>query len=104
MAESLLPRAWRRGIAGCVGARSGRRRFNGVAQRAQNLRLKALISLPRPDGVGELDRGGLPPNKNEWSAVYLAGSVLSGLIGVPWATAKLGAPRLALGRIRAECA
>src|SRR5260370_14472594 len=62
------------------------------------------MSSPRRPGIAALTGAVSHPTIKMWSAVYLAGSVLSGLIGVTWATAKLGSPRLALDRIRAECA
>ncbi len=78
--------------------------FQGFEMLAQNAQLNVLVSFTRLAGIAALTGAVSHPTIKMWSAVYLAGSVLSGLIGVTWATAKLGAPRLALGRIRAECA
>jgi O-antigen/teichoic acid export membrane protein len=64
--------------------------------------LNVLLSFTRLAGIAALAGAVSHPTIKMWSAVYLAGSVLSGLIGVIWATAKLGAPRLAVGKIRAE--
>jgi O-antigen/teichoic acid export membrane protein len=76
--------------------------FQAFEMLAQNAQLNVLLSLTRLAGIAVLAGAVSHPTIKMWSAVYLAGSVLSGLIGVIWATAKLGAPRLALGRIRAE--
>jgi O-antigen/teichoic acid export membrane protein len=76
--------------------------FQAFEMLAQNARLNVLLSFTRLAGIAALAGAVSHPTIKMWSAVYLAGSVLSGLIGVIWATAKLGAPRLALGRIHEE--
>jgi len=76
--------------------------FQAFEMLAQNAQLNVLVSFTRLAGIAALAGVVSHPTVKMWSVVYLTGSVISGLIGVIWATAKLGAPRLALGKIRAE--
>ena len=76
--------------------------FQSFEMLAQNAQLNVLITFTRLVGIAALAVTVSHPTIKMWSTVYLAGSAVSGLIGVIWATARLGAPRLALGKIRAE--
>jgi len=78
--------------------------FQSVEQLNRNAQLNVLISLSRLVGIATLATFAAHPTVTEWSVFYLAGSVIAGIAGVVWATAQLGTPRLALGRICGEFA
>lgn len=77
--------------------------FQAFEDLNRNAQLNVLISLTRLVGIAALAAVMSHPTVKAWAAVYLAGSVLAGVTGIVWATLKLGAPQLALGRIRGEC-
>jgi O-antigen/teichoic acid export membrane protein len=76
--------------------------FQGFEMLGKNAQLNILISLTRMVGIAALAVAVKHATVTMWSAVYLAGSILAALVGVVWATWKLGFPRLALHRIRGE--
>ncbi|HXW14591.1 MAG TPA: oligosaccharide flippase family protein [Terriglobia bacterium] len=76
--------------------------FQGVERLSGNARLNVLASLTRLAGIAGLSLTISRPGVLAWSAVYLVGSIVAGLIGVVWVTLSLGIPRLALHRMRGE--
>jgi O-antigen/teichoic acid export membrane protein len=61
-----------------------------------------MASLTRLIGIGGLALAVSHSGVMAWSAVYLAGSIATGLVAVAWVTFSLGKPKLALHRIRGE--
>ena len=76
--------------------------FQAFEQLSRNATLNILVSLTRLVGIAGLAITLRHPGIRAWSAVYLAGSVVAGLIAVVWTTISLGRPRLSRGRIRGE--
>ena len=76
--------------------------FQSFEMLSQYAQLNILISLMRLVGIAALAHFLARPTIVAWSAVYLAGSFLAGLIGVGWATSRFGMPTFKLSRIRAE--
>jgi O-antigen/teichoic acid export membrane protein len=78
--------------------------FQGFEMLGKNAQLNILISLTRMVGIAALAIAVKHATVTMWSGVYLAGSIFAALIGVLWATWRLGLPKLALHRIRGESA
>lgn len=76
--------------------------FQAFERLGHTAALNVLISLTRLIGIVALAFRAARPGVFEWSVVYLAGSIFSAIVAVVWVTAKLGTPKLALARIRAE--
>jgi O-antigen/teichoic acid export membrane protein len=76
--------------------------FQSVERLSGNARLNVLASLTRLIGIAGLALLVSHPGVMAWSAVYLAGSTIAGVIAVAWVTFSLGKPKLALHRIRGE--
>ena len=76
--------------------------FQAFERLGNTAALNVLISSTRLIGIVVLSIRSVRPGVLEWSEVYLIGSILSAMIAVTWATVKLGAPTLALDRMRRE--
>ena len=76
--------------------------FQSVERLSGNAQLNVLASLTRLIGIAGLALAVSHPGVMAWSAVYLAGSIVAGLVAVAWVTFSLGKPKLALHRIRGE--
>ncbi|MGO8815491.1 MAG: oligosaccharide flippase family protein, partial [Terriglobia bacterium] len=73
-----------------------------VERLSGNAKLNVVSSLTRLVGIAGLALAVSHPSVMAWSAVYLAGSILAGLIAIGWVTFSLGKPKLALHRILGE--
>jgi len=73
--------------------------FQAFETLSKTARLNVLLSLTRLFGIAGLALAVGHPTVVAWAAAYLAGSMLTALIGVTWATLSLGKPRLALARL-----
>ena len=69
--------------------------FQSVERLSGNAKLNVLASLTRLIGIAGLALAVSHPGVMAWSAVYLAGSIVAGLIAVAWVTFSLGKPKLA---------
>jgi O-antigen/teichoic acid export membrane protein len=76
--------------------------FQSVERLSGNARLNVLAGLTRLFGIAGLSLAVSHAGVMEWSAVYLAGSIVAALVAVAWVTFSLGTPKLALHRIRGE--
>ena len=76
--------------------------FQSVERLSGNAKLNVLASLTRLVGIAGLSLAVSHPGVMAWSAVYLAGSIVAGLVAVAWVTFSLGKPKLALHRIGGE--
>ncbi len=76
--------------------------FQSVERLSRNAQLNVLVGLTRLIGIASLASAVSHPGVMAWSAVYLAGSIVSALVAVAWVTLSLGKPKLALHRIRGE--
>jgi len=76
--------------------------FQSVERLSGNAQLNVMASLTRLIGIGGLALTVSHPGVTAWSAIYLAGSIVAGLVAVAWVTFSLGKPKLALHRIRGE--
>ena len=76
--------------------------FQSVERLSGNAKLNVVSSLTRLVGIAGLALAVSHPSVMAWSAVYLAGSILAGLIAIGWVTFSLGKPKLALHRILGE--
>jgi O-antigen/teichoic acid export membrane protein len=76
--------------------------FQAFEKLGNTAALNVTISLTRLIGIVALACRAARPEVFQWSVVYLAGSIFSAVAAVLWATFKLGAPRLALERVRGE--
>src|ERR1700722_16914892 len=76
--------------------------FQSFEMFSQNAQLNVLISMARLTGIVGLALAVNRPTVADWTAVYLAGSVVAACVGVVWVTVRLGKPTLALHRIRGE--
>jgi O-antigen/teichoic acid export membrane protein len=66
---------------------------------SKTARINVLLSLTRLIGIVGLALAVAHPTVRAWAGAYLAGSMLTALIAVTWATIGLGKPRLALARL-----
>ncbi|MGO8732878.1 MAG: oligosaccharide flippase family protein [Terriglobia bacterium] len=73
--------------------------FQAFETLSKTARLNVFLSLTRLFGIGGLALAAGHPTVVAWAAAYLAGSMLTALIAVTWATVSLGRPRLALARL-----
>jgi O-antigen/teichoic acid export membrane protein len=76
--------------------------FQSVERLSGNAKLNVLASLTRLIGIGGLALAVSHPGVMAWSAVYLAGSIVAGLVAVAWVTFNLGRPKIALRHIWRE--
>jgi O-antigen/teichoic acid export membrane protein len=76
--------------------------FQAFERLSNTAALNVLVSLSRLVGLVSLAIRFSHPSMLAWAAIYLAGSVLAATIGVLWVTLSLGAPKLALHRLRGE--
>ena len=76
--------------------------FQSFERLSGNAKLNVLLSLTRLLGIAGLALAVSHPRVMAWSVVYLAGSILAGLIALGWVTFSLGKPKLALHRILGE--
>ena len=76
--------------------------FQSVERLSGNAQVNVMASLTRLIGIAGLALAVSHPGVMAWSAVYLAGSIVAGLVAVAWVTFSLGKPKLALHRIRGE--
>jgi len=72
--------------------------FQAFETLSKTARLNVLLSLARLIGIGALALTEGHPTVLAWTAAYLAGSVLTGLLAVVWATISLGKPKLRRGQ------
>jgi O-antigen/teichoic acid export membrane protein len=76
--------------------------FQGFERLSNTAALNVLVSLTRLVGIAGLALRMSHPSMLAWAAIYFAGSVLAATTGVVWVTLTLGAPKLALHRLRGE--
>ena len=76
--------------------------FQSVERLSGNAQLNVMASLTRLVGIAGLALAVSHPGVMAWSAVYLVGSIVAGLVAVAWVTFSLGKPKLALHRIPGE--
>ena len=76
--------------------------FQSVERLSGNAKLNVLASMTRLIGIAGLALAVSHPGVMAWSEVYLAGSILAGLVAVAWVTFSLGKPKLAVRHIWRE--